>query len=210
MAVPAHFPLLRTLTRARTARPSRSRPAEARLDTNQFPRFHPNPGPQSALFLVLPPSSADRSPFTSACQHWRFTTSLNAVRFVQNHAYRGGITRSMQRPPAATEGAPLPPPRSKPSALTSIAIPTFASFQSQTSSYPVPIAVQSSPIRRKPLPAESPVIGRFAAAQFETRTSTVQDKDITLPIQGRRRLNTVLSPPLTEDDDLFVPRNLDE
>jgi hypothetical protein len=114
----------------------------------------------------------------------------------------------MQRPLAATEGAPEPP-RSKPFALPSLAIQSFASFQSQTSSYPILVAVQPSPIRRKPLPAESPVIGRFATAQFNTRPPRGQDKDLTLPIQGHRHRDTVLSPPLTEDD-LFVPRNLDE
>jgi hypothetical protein len=114
----------------------------------------------------------------------------------------------MQRPLAAIGGAPEPP-RSKSSALPSLAIQSFASFQSQTSSYPVPVAIQSSPIRRKPLPAESPVIGRFAAAQFATRLPPGQDKDITLPIQGRRHREPVLSPPLTEEE-LFVPRNLDE
>ncbi|KAH3918106.1 hypothetical protein HBI56_145060 [Parastagonospora nodorum] len=103
----------------------------------------------------------------------------------------------------SAEGAP----RAKPSALPSLAIQSFASFQSQTSS-PVPIAVQPSPIRRKPLPAESPVIGRFAAAQYSTRPSVRQDKDdFKLPLQGAR-VASVPSPPLT--DDLFVPRNLDD
>lgn len=128
------------------------------------------------------------------------------LSLVQRHAYRGEfITRAMShRSQASTEGAP----RARPSALPSLAIQSFVSFQSQTS-HPVPIAVQPSPIRRKPLPAESPVIGRFAAAQFSTRPSTVQDKDLSLPIQGHRRPDNVLSPPLTEDE-LFVPRNLDE
>jgi hypothetical protein len=43
--VPAPLPWLRTLTRPRTARAPRSRPTEARLDTNQIARFHPDLGP---------------------------------------------------------------------------------------------------------------------------------------------------------------------
>lgn len=110
----------------------------------------------------------------------------------------------LHRSQPSTEGAP----RAKPSGLPSLAIQSFASFQSQTSS-PVPIAVQPSPIRRKPLPAESPVIGRFAAAQYSTRPSASQDKDsFRLPLQGAR-VASVPTPPLTANE-LFVPRNLDE
>ncbi|KAL5120267.1 hypothetical protein ACEQ8H_001825 [Pleosporales sp. CAS-2024a] len=105
------------------------------------------------------------------------------------------------RPPA--DGAP----RAKPSGLPSLAIQSFASFQSRTSS-PVPVAVQPSHIRRKPLPAESPVIGRFPAAQYGARPAVQQDKDVTPPRQGAR-VGAILSPPLT-DDELFVPRNLDD
>ncbi|KAK1915321.1 hypothetical protein P3342_003129 [Pyrenophora teres f. teres] len=57
------------------------------------------------------------------------------------------------------------PPRQNPkgSGLASITISSFAAFRSQ-SSQPVPIAVQS-PVRRKPLPADSPVVTRFSAQQ---------------------------------------------
>lgn len=121
---------------------------------------------------------------------------------MQSHA----ITRAMQPPQASIERAPSPP-RTKPATLPSLAIQSFASFQSQTSLTPVPIAVQASPIRRKPLPLESPVIGRFA--QYNTPSSNVQEnKDFTLPIQGLRLRDVSLPAPLTEDE-LFVPRNLD-
>lgn len=99
----------------------------------------------------------------------------------------------MHKTQASTEGVPSPP-RSKPSGLTSIAIQSFASFRSQTSANPVPIVAVP---RRKPLPVDSPVAGQFNGRPF--------DKDGT-PL---RRPDTVLSPPLTEDE-LFVPRNLDE
>ncbi|KAF2832871.1 hypothetical protein CC86DRAFT_310363 [Ophiobolus disseminans] len=97
---------------------------------------------------------------------------------------------------ASTEGVPSPP-RPKPSGLTSIAIQSFASFRSQTSANPVPIAVP----RRKPLPADSPVAGHFnpptSAGQHKTNISSYHPP----------RPDAALSPPLT--DDLFVPRNLD-
>lgn len=89
------------------------------------------------------------------------------------------------------------PPRQKPSTLASIAIQSFAAFRSQTSSQPIPIAVQS-PVRRKPLPADSPVAARFS--QSNLRSSSITNKD--------NPPNSVLSPPLT-DEGLFVPRNLD-
>jgi hypothetical protein len=107
----------------------------------------------------------------------------------------------MQRFNASTDDAP----RAKPSAtLPSLAIQSFASFQSQTSSHPIPVAVQ---VRRKPLPIESPVIGRFNWNQPSPALQH-RDKETTVSVQDPRRL--VLSPPLTEDEGLIVPRNLDE
>ena len=110
---------------------------------------------------------------------------------------------------APASQAQASPPRQKPSTLASIAIQSFATFRSQTSSNPVPIAVAQSPLKRKPLPANSPVVGHFTASQSIKSSATVQNKESALPYQGPRRSNAVLSPPLTEDD-LFVPRNLDE
>jgi hypothetical protein len=107
----------------------------------------------------------------------------------------------MQRFNASTDDAP----RAKPSAtLPSLAIQSFASFQSQTSSHPIPVAVQ---VRRKPLPIESPVIGRFNWSQPSPALQH-RDKETTVSDPDPRRL--VLSPPLTEDEGLIVPRNLDE
>jgi hypothetical protein len=110
----------------------------------------------------------------------------------------------MQKTQAPSEGVPS----SRAPTLASIAIQSFTSFRLQTSSDPVPVAVQS-PVRRKPLPLDSPIVGRYPAAQSDTRTSAAQNKEDTLPSQSLRRLDTVLSPPLTAED-LFVPRNLDE
>jgi hypothetical protein len=127
---------------------------------------------------------------------------LRVVRVVQHHAHCGEITRTMHRSQASTDGAPSHA-RVKPSALPSLAIQSFASFQSQTSSHPIPVAVQ---VRRKPLPIESPVIGRFAWTS-SSPAQQERDKGSAVPQDPRRQ---VLSPPLTEDDALFVPRNLDE
>lgn len=102
----------------------------------------------------------------------------------------------MHKIQASAEGVPSPP-RPKPSGLTSIAIQSFASFRSQTSANPVPVIAVP---RRKPLPVDSPVANQFNGRPFDG-----QDKDNT----QSRRPDTVLSPPLSEDD-LFVPRNLDE
>lgn len=120
----------------------------------------------------------------------------------------------MQAVQASPEGAHLPnnasPPRQKGSSLASIAISSFAAFRSQ-SSQAVPVAVQS-PVRRKPLPANSPVVGRFAADRQskEPSIATVYpDKGSDLPAQGGRAPDNILSPPLS-DEDLFLPRNLDE
>jgi hypothetical protein len=114
---------------------------------------------------------------------------------------------------ASDEGAPLPnafasPPRQKASSLASIAISSFAAFRSQ-SSQPVPVAVQS-PVRRKPLPANSPVVGRFTADQLSKPSSAAApDKGLGLAALSRRAPDTTLSPPLS-DEDLFLPRNLDK
>lgn len=98
---------------------------------------------------------------------------------------------------APSSQAQASPPRQKQSTLASIAIQSFAAFRSQTSSQPVPIAVQS-PVRRKPLPADSPVAARFS--QSSLRSISIASKEDPP--------KSVLSPPLT-DEGLFVPRNLD-
>ncbi|KAH7114481.1 hypothetical protein B0J11DRAFT_595113, partial [Dendryphion nanum] len=95
------------------------------------------------------------------------------------------------------------PPRSKPSTLASIAISSFAAFRASppaASNVPTP-----SPVRRKPLPANSPVVGIFASAEYN-KPARPADKGDPQPSSSP---NTVLSPPLT-DEDLFLPRNLDE
>ncbi|RYN94881.1 hypothetical protein AA0120_g4012 [Alternaria tenuissima] len=120
----------------------------------------------------------------------------------------------MQAVQASPEGAHPPnnasPPRQKGSSLASIAISSFAAFRSQ-SSQAVPVAVQS-PVRRKPLPANSPVVGRFAADRQSKEPSIAivyPDKGSDLPAQGVRAPDNILSPPLS-DEDLFLPRNLDD
>ncbi|KAH6860631.1 hypothetical protein BKA58DRAFT_36979 [Alternaria rosae] len=120
----------------------------------------------------------------------------------------------MQAVQASPEGAQPPnafasPPRQKGSSLASIAISSFAAFRSQ-SSQPVPVAVLQSPVRRKPLPANSPVVGRFTADQQSNLPSAAApDKSVDLAAQRGRAPDTTLSPPVT-DEDLFLPRNLDD
>ncbi|KAI4646116.1 uncharacterized protein J4E79_010625 [Alternaria viburni] len=120
----------------------------------------------------------------------------------------------MQAVQASPEGAHAPnafasPPRQKGSSLASIAISSFAAFRSQ-SSQPVPVAVLQSPVRRKPLPANSPVVGRFAVDQQSNLPSAAApDKSVDLAAQRGRAPDTTLSPPVT-DEDLFLPRNLDD
>ncbi|KAI4912921.1 hypothetical protein J4E90_006329 [Alternaria incomplexa] len=120
----------------------------------------------------------------------------------------------MQAVQASPEGAHAPnafasPPRQKGSSLASIAISSFAAFRSQ-SSQPVPVAVLQSPVRRKPLPANSPVVGRFTVDQQSNLPSAAApDKSVDLAAQRGRVPDTVLSPPVT-DEDLFLPRNLDD
>jgi hypothetical protein len=98
---------------------------------------------------------------------------------------------------------PYPEDRAKGSAtLPSLATQPFASFQSQASSSPLPFTVQPSPIRRKPLPLESPVVSNFA--QSQARPSTLEEQGTIVPQQGPRQLDGPI-----EDDELFVPRNLD-
>jgi hypothetical protein len=118
----------------------------------------------------------------------------------------------MQAVQASPEGTQPPnnasPPRQKGSSLASIAISSFAAFRSQ-SSQAVPVAVQS-PVRRKPLPANSPVVGRFTADQQSKNPSAAAlDRASDLPIEKGRAPDNILSPPLS-DEDLFLPRNLDE
>ncbi|KAF2120814.1 hypothetical protein BDV96DRAFT_595223 [Lophiotrema nucula] len=119
-------------------------------------------------------------------------------------------------PGRPVEGAPSTSShQKKPSTLANIAIQSFAAFRSQTSSSPAP-----SPVRRKPLPANSPVVGRFSSAEYSSSPpKAVADKDNkqqrsysvnSPPLQPPRRLETILSPPLSVDADLFLPRNLDE
>lgn len=103
-----------------------------------------------------------------------------------------------QAPGKAAPSSQASPPRQKPSTLASIAIQSFAAFRTQTSSQPVPIAVQS-PVRRKPLPADSPVAARFSQSNLRANNITSNENPPT---------NSVLSPPLT-NEGLFAPRNLD-
>ncbi|OAL50534.1 hypothetical protein IQ07DRAFT_631522 [Pyrenochaeta sp. DS3sAY3a] len=100
------------------------------------------------------------------------------------------------------------PPRQKPSTLASIAIQSFAAFRTQSPSQPAPVAVQS-PVRRKPLPANSPVAGRFSADQSNQLAPRVPDKDTGLSPPVSRRTD-IPSSPQPSDELLFLPRNLDE
>jgi hypothetical protein len=117
----------------------------------------------------------------------------------------------MQTVQAPIEGAHPPQdvqPRQKPASLASIAISSFAAFRSQ-SSQSVPLVAVQSPVRRKPLPANSPVVGRFAADQSNSLPPPVPAKDYALSGQRLNLPVNILSPPWS-DEDSFLPRNLDE
>ncbi|KAF2869992.1 hypothetical protein BDV95DRAFT_608788 [Massariosphaeria phaeospora] len=121
---------------------------------------------------------------------------------------------SPKRPSEGTPSfPPSSPPRQKASTLASIAIQSFSAFRSQ-SSEPAPVAVQNnSPVRRKPLPPGSPVVARLSSADYtfgRERDSASRSVSTHTPAPpGHRRLNSIVSPPLS-DEDLFVLRNLDE
>lgn len=116
-------------------------------------------------------------------------------------AHCGGINDNMQEAQASPDASP---PRQKPSTLASIV--SFAAFRSQTSQ-PVPLAVASqSPVRRKPLPADSPIAARFSRSN--TLSSEANNDAASTNSTSSSRPAPVLSPPLT-DEELFVPRNLD-
>ncbi|KAJ6271062.1 intracellular protein transport-like protein [Bipolaris maydis] len=103
---------------------------------------------------------------------------------------------------ADTRPLPASPPRQKASSLASIAISSFAAFRSQApqpAAPPPPFGLQSPPVRRKPLPVDSPIAGRFPVDQFNRPIATT----------AAPSLNSSLAPPVT-DEDLFVPRNLDD
>ncbi|KAH8727651.1 hypothetical protein GQ44DRAFT_725173 [Phaeosphaeriaceae sp. PMI808] len=93
----------------------------------------------------------------------------------------------------------MPPP-----SPASLPIQSFATFRSPTSSNPFPLALQTPPVRRKPLPADSPVVGRFSS--FPNNSSKANTSLSSKPLRPRE---TELSLSLTEEDFL-VPRNLDD
>lgn len=111
--------------------------------------------------------------------------------------------QTVQASSADTRPLPVSPPRQKGSSLASIAISSFAAFRSQApqpAPAPAPpFGLQSPPVRRKPLPVDSPIVGRFLVDQFNRPIATT----------AAPSLNSSLAPPVT-DEDLFVPRNLDD
>ncbi|KAF2018675.1 hypothetical protein BU24DRAFT_101890 [Aaosphaeria arxii CBS 175.79] len=115
---------------------------------------------------------------------------------------RADASSSLQQSLSSSSSSPSPP-RSNPPTLATIAISSFAAFRSQTSTNPVP-----SPVRRKPLPANSPVAGRFVSAEYNK--NQVVDRTSLGRTSSSNSNNPVLSPSFAAEDDLFVPRNLDE
>jgi len=127
----------------------------------------------------------------------------------------------MQAPdPPQSVGAPATvttsPPRAKPAFLASLAIPTFAAFRSQTSQPAPPqavAAVAQSPVRRKPLPLDSPVVGRYLPPAQDKLPADIPSNIFNrTPPQGARVVAAAARSPAFDDaeDDFFFPRNLDE
>ncbi|KAL5450631.1 hypothetical protein PMIN07_000029 [Paraphaeosphaeria minitans] len=124
----------------------------------------------------------------------------------------------MQAPqPGPSGGAPSTssPPRAKPAFLAALAIPSFASFtRSQATQLAPPVAVQP-PLRRKPLPPGSPVVGRYSPAESNNGTGLASDRQSGRNILNRhsqdpRRAAALPSPAASVDLFDLVPRNLDE
>ncbi|PVI08431.1 hypothetical protein DM02DRAFT_510406 [Periconia macrospinosa] len=104
-----------------------------------------------------------------------------------------------------------PASRSKPPFLASLAISPFSAFRSQPSNAPS----TQSPIRRKPLPPDSPVVARYSqTGSTNHQTNAAGDKltgNIVYnpPAHVARRSNAAPLPPLNDEEFFFV-RNLDD
>lgn len=101
------------------------------------------------------------------------------------------------------------PPRARAPFLASLAISSFAAFSRNNSQPAPPVAVQS-PVKRKPLPPDSPVV----AAELNSGPKRAGDKDSNnpnRPSQDPRRVDAAFSPTPSDDGlGIFLPRNLDE
>ena len=121
------------------------------------------------------------------------------------------------------------PPRQKPAFLAALAIPSFASFtRSQAAAQPLSqpqvhpqvhahapdLPVVQSPVRRKPLPPGSPVVGRYSPAELKGDPGVAPDKSRAIlnrrPSQDPRRPAVLPSPSTTPNVIALIPRNLDE
>ncbi|KAF2197493.1 hypothetical protein GQ43DRAFT_202768 [Delitschia confertaspora ATCC 74209] len=107
------------------------------------------------------------------------------------------------------------PPARKPSTLANIAVQSFAAFRSQNTT----TSPSASPVRRKPLPANaSPIVGAYGSAEYAGNSKLVGDKDNLQPFfaidgpvtHAHRRLDTLLSPSSSSNEDDFLPRDLDQ
>ncbi|KAF2706650.1 hypothetical protein K504DRAFT_447569 [Pleomassaria siparia CBS 279.74] len=106
------------------------------------------------------------------------------------------VANPPERLPGPPSLEPSPPPRQKPLTLASIAFSSFSAFRSQSAQSAQPA---NSPVRRKPLPADSPVVGSFPSS----------NTSITSNLQPSTSASVLpLSPAPSEYD--FLPRNLDE
>ncbi|CAI6249044.1 unnamed protein product [Periconia digitata] len=111
--------------------------------------------------------------------------------------------------PAAADSAAA---RSKPPFLASLNISSFSAFRSQPSNPPP----AQSPIRRKPLPPDSPVVARYSHPRSSLQSNAAGDSRRAANIvynpssQGPRPIDAHPLPPVNNDDDLFIVRNLDD
>lgn len=116
-------------------------------------------------------------------------------------------------PAAATTTGTL---SSKPPNLTNAAVQSFAAFRLQTSNLPAP-----SPVRRKPLPLDSPIASRYSSAEYTGSPRLVKEGGFaqrsfsidspTLAAAPRLDYHTVLiPPPFSSTPSDFAPRDLDQ
>ncbi|KAK7193621.1 hypothetical protein DPSP01_000174 [Paraphaeosphaeria sporulosa] len=107
------------------------------------------------------------------------------------------------------------PPRAKPAFLAALAIPSFASFTRSQATQPAPPTAVQSPLRRKPLPPGSPVVGRYSPAELNNGTGVAPDRQngrniLNRQSQDPRRAAALPSPASSVGLIDLIPRNLDE
>lgn len=117
--------------------------------------------------------------------------------------------------PSSDPPLSIPPPqaRQKPAPPAGLAVQSFAAFRAQTPSLPAP-----SPVRRKPLPANSSqTTARFHSIDHTDTARAAERATVQRPVSldsppppDLQRVEPVLSPLLSCTQEVFAPRDLDK